>query len=101
MTHFKSRAEWQDMPSFGQEGMTGAEHILYWIESSREHYDRLLLIARDKQTARHSTIATRAALLASDAYREMTRGGDAYTSDHSPRSILEAAILLTEWELEQ
>lgn len=81
--------------------MTGAEHILCWIESSREHYERLLLLTRAKQTARHSNIATRATLLAADAYREMTRGGDAYTSDHSPRSILEAAILIAEWELEQ
>lgn len=85
--------------------MTGAEHILYWIESSHPHYRRLRDIedCRKRNDARstHSGIAERAAQLAADAYREMTRGGDAYTSDHSPRSILEAAILITEWELEQ
>lgn len=84
--------------------MTGAEHILCWIESSRPHYDRLLLIEQDRKTINglgtHRTIAIRAFMLVNDAYREMTRGGDAYTSDHSPRSILEAAILITEWELE-
>ena len=79
--------------------MTGAEHILCWIESSRPHYDRLLNLAACK-LPRNDTAAQYALSLAADAYREMTRGGDAYTSDHSPRSILEAAILLTEWELE-
>lgn len=83
--------------------MTGAEHILCWIESSRPHYDRLIAIwrARNSQLWSLDSKAESALRLATSAYREMTRGGDAYTSDHSPRSILEAAILITEWELEQ
>lgn len=85
--------------------MTGAEHILCWIENSQPHYKRLrhieMLRTYNDGRSTHTGIASQAFTLAADAYREMTRGGDAYTSDQSPRSILEAAILLTEWELEQ
>lgn len=83
--------------------MTGAEHILCWIESSKPHYDRLLAIwkARRSKIWSLDSKAESAVRLATSAYREMIRGGDAYTSDHSARSILEAAILIVDWELEQ
>lgn len=83
--------------------MTAVEHIIAWIESSRPHYDRLLKLEIDRKNPRasYNMIAGYAWSIAVDAYREMISGGDAWASDHSPATILQAAIALTEWELEQ
>lgn len=87
--------------------MTAVEHLIAWIESSREHYDRLLKLERDRKAAefRHcqhnAHFASEAFGIAVSAYREATRGGDMFMSEHSPRTILDAACALLEWELEQ
>lgn len=82
--------------------MTAVEHIIAWIESSRPHYDRLrsLHANRNSPIWSHDSHAESALRLATSAYREMIKGGDAWASDHSATTILDAAKALLEWELE-
>jgi hypothetical protein len=83
--------------------MTAVEHIITWIESSRPEYDKLLQLEIDRKAAgpgSNDSIAFRAYMIASSAYRQMVRGGDAYMGEHSPATILDAAKALLEWELE-
>lgn len=83
--------------------MTAVEHLVAWIGSSREHYDRLLALEIDRKAAdpgSNAAIAVEAVLIVASAYREATRGGDMFMGEHSPGTILDAAIALLDWELE-
>jgi hypothetical protein len=83
--------------------MTAVEHIIAWIESSAPEYERLCKLELSRKTAgpqMNSSIAWEAFSIASSAYRQMVRGGDAYMGEHSPMTILDAAKALLEWELE-
>ena len=82
--------------------MTAVEHMVAWIESSREHYDRLIALSefRARGSMGHAYLATVALGIVTDAYHEATRGGDMFMGEHSPRTILDAAGALLEWELE-
>jgi len=85
--------------------MTAQDHILAWIESSREHYDRLLEISA-RQMA-NGSVSSRmkmlsAANLVNEAYAEMVRTGDASREDfYSPADLVLAVALVVIWELEQ
>lgn len=83
--------------------MTSEEHILAWIESSKPHYDRLITYFKNRNSPVWSddSKAESAVRLAVSAYREMIRGGDAYASDHDASTILGAAVLISNWKLEQ
>ncbi len=83
--------------------MTAVEHIICWIESSRPHYDRLLAIWRTRgdKTWSDDSRAESALRLVVSAYREMIKGSDAWAHEHSPRTLLEAALAVIDWELEQ
>lgn len=82
--------------------MTGPEHIVAWIESSKPHYDRLLSLRKYDAGARSNRLIACAAFnLAADAYSEMVKGGDAYASDHDASTILGAALALSVWKLEE
>jgi hypothetical protein len=81
--------------------MTASEHIVAWIESSRPHYERLLKLSVPGNFRTDGLRALEAASLAIDAHREMTRGGDAYASDHDAGTILGAAVALVAWRLEE
>lgn len=82
--------------------MTAVEHIICWIESSKPHYDRLLTLSRNRgdKTWSNDAHAESALRLVVSAYREMTRGGDAWMHDHSPNTLLDAAKAVLAWELE-
>lgn len=83
--------------------MTAVEHIIAWIESSRPHYERLLQLELDRKAENfryNSSLAHRAVNIVTDAYREAVTGGDMLAEDHSPKTILDAAKALLEWELE-
>lgn len=84
--------------------MTAVEHIMAWIASSRPEYERLLQLEIDRKKANpgsNARIAFDAFSIASSAYRQMIKGGDAWASEHSPATILDAAKALLEWELER
>lgn len=83
--------------------MTAEEHIVTWIESSQPHYRRLIeLSAPENIFSGGAGIRARIATnLASSAYHEMIRCGDAYASEHDAGTILGAARMLAEWKLEQ
>ena len=78
--------------------MTGAEHIVTWIESSGPEYARLLKLSVPGNFHTDANRALEAASLAINAYRQMIRGGDACASEHDASTILEAALMLTKWE---
>jgi len=86
--------------------MTAQDHILAWIESSREHYDRLLEIEQLRKASTNPYLKSchtleRASRLVADAYREMIRGGDASQSDiYSAADLVLAVALVVIWELE-
>lgn len=84
--------------------MTATEHLIAWIESSREHYDRLLKLERDLKMVDaaqcNASNAAEAVSIVASAYREATRGGDMFMGEHSPRTLLDAASALLDWELE-
>lgn len=84
--------------------MTPEEQIVSWIESSQEHYKRLLEITRRRQPGcadgfiRSSGVAAAAHVLVCDAYQQMLRGDIATGDEYSAAEILRAAANLTEWE---
>lgn len=83
--------------------MTAVEHIITWICSSQPEYLALCQLERDRKAlgpAFNRKVASDAFRLASSAYGQMVRGGDAYMGEHSPLTILDAAKALLEWELE-
>lgn len=83
--------------------MNAVQHIVTWIESSQPEYMRLCQLERDRKAKgpnANCLIAGEAFAIASSAYRQMVRGGDAYMGEHSPQTILDAAKALLEWELE-
>lgn len=77
--------------------MTGEEHIVAWIESSKPHYDRLLWIATPGNFRSDVNRANACLLLAVNAYQDMIKCGDAYKSDHDSSTILGAALELSKW----
>lgn len=81
--------------------MTGAEHILAWIESSRPHYKKLLGISIPGNFLSDSGRAYACLNLAQEAYRAMVKCGDAYASDHDAGTILGAALAIASWRLEE
>jgi hypothetical protein len=87
--------------------MKAEDHVIAWIESSREHYDRLLdIAARGKYLIKSPTFGCAllddATRLVTSAYREMIRGGDALKSDpYSAADLAKAVALVIAWELEQ
>jgi hypothetical protein len=90
----------------GKFEMTAVEHIIAWIESSREHYEELCKLEQIRKATRgqkwdNATLAHRALNIVSSAYREATRGGDMLAIDHSPETLLDAAKAILSWELEQ
>lgn len=80
--------------------MTAEEHIVAWIESSQPEYRRLIELSTIAYELSNSGRAHRALSLASDAYRQMVKGGDAYASDHDASTILGAAVMLANWKPE-
>lgn len=86
--------------------MTAQDHILAWIESSREHYDRLREIETLRKAATNPALRScntveRATRLVADAYRDMVRCGDALASDpYTPADLVLAVALVINWELE-
>lgn len=78
--------------------MTGEEHILYWVESSKSHYDRLLRIARPGNFHSDINRAHACTMLAANALQDMVKCGDAYRRDHDASSVLRAAVLFSEWK---
>lgn len=88
--------------------MTAQDHVLAWIESSREHYDRLLQLSEFRKAPSAPAhfsglhVLESATRLVADAYREMIRGGDALRDDpYSTADLAEAVALVASWELEQ
>jgi hypothetical protein len=85
--------------------VTAVEHMVAWIESSREHYERLcrLEIDRNKRSNKglNVTYAREALSIVTSAYNEAVQGGDMFARDQSPATLLQAALALLEWELEQ
>lgn len=81
--------------------MNAEQHIVAWIESSKPEYDRLLRLSAPGNFRTDFLRALEAFQLAVAAYQQMIKGGDAWASDHDAGSILRAALLLTEWRLEQ
>lgn len=87
--------------------MTAQDHIVAWIESSATHYANLLELTRRRQGncrdgyMSQTGAASAAAVLATIAYNEMLRTGDALRDDpYSAGEILRAAVALAEWELQ-
>lgn len=89
--------------------MKAEDHILAWIESSRPHYDRLLIIETRRKLpandnsgfATQSFFASHCLALVISAYAEMITTGDASRDDpYSAAELLEAAKLVAAWELE-
>lgn len=79
--------------------MTAAEHIIAWIESSREHYDRLLeLEALRKKAPNSGLVLLNAATLINSAYGQALQGGDCY--DYTPEERAEAILMALRWKLE-
>jgi hypothetical protein len=88
--------------------MKAEDHVIAWIESSREHYDRLLQLSEFRKSPSapmHFSglhVLESATRLVADAYREMIRGGDALRSDpYSTDDLAKAVALVAVWELEQ
>jgi hypothetical protein len=89
--------------------MTDVEHMIAWIESSREHYERACQLERDRKereaagtlTRYNHGLALRAFNIVGSAYDEATHGGDMFPEQWSARKILDAATALLEWEMEQ
>ncbi len=84
--------------------MDAVEHMIAWIESSRPHYDRLIALEQNRKGAFQRGkvgLATHAFNLVLDAYSEATRGGDMFADDWTPSDLLNAAVALLAWELEQ
>jgi len=81
--------------------MTAIEHIVAWIESSKPEYERLLRLSVPGNFRTDHLRALEAFNLASAAYLQMIKGGDAWAGDHDASSILGAALALANWKLEQ
>lgn len=90
--------------------MTPTEHMAAWIESSRAHYDRLLMLERERRRdiaavpyprSHMATCAGTALGIVTSAFLEATRGGDMFASEWTPSDLLDAAKALLAWELEQ
>ena len=81
--------------------MNAEEHILAYIESDKTFYDRLLHIAVPGNFIRDSGRAAACSNLAISAYCQMIKCGDAWAGEHDASSILRAAVMISEWRLEQ
>lgn len=77
--------------------MTGEDHILAWVESSKPHYDRLLRIAKTGNFHSDINRAHACTMLAANALQAMVKCNDAYKSDHDAGTVLRAAVLFSEW----
>lgn len=78
--------------------MTGEDHILAWVTSSKPHYDRLLRIAKPGNFRSDINRAHACTMLAANALQAMVKCNDAYKSDHDAGTVLRAAVLFSEWE---
>ena len=76
----------------------GAAHILNWIESSSNLYERLLHISRPGNFMSDINRAHVCTMLASIALQAMIKSGEAHMSNHCAGSILRAAVMISEWK---
>lgn len=81
--------------------MTGPEHIVAWIESSQPEYRRLMHISIPGNFISDCHRAQAALDLAKSAYKQMVDCGDAFRHDHDASTILDAALALVNWRIEQ